>query len=175
MPKRPVHFEPCGPFPLTRTTNRFGKSISDLSVKNFWESSSTASLKDEIGCYLFVLGRKPFYVGKATKSFGQEVFNPKNMSTYRDLVTRFPGKPSLYFVAHRKGAERRGASPRAVISHVEKLLIGLAHEANAELTNVQHRNKPERFCIAGVYNSGKGKPSKSATMVRDVLRLQKKK
>jgi hypothetical protein len=169
-----VHFDPRGPFPLKRDTNRQGRSISAVSIEKFWAIPKVAHLKSKIGCYVFVIGKKPFYVGKATRSFGGEVFNNKNLATYRETVTKFRGRTSLYFIVYRKEASQRGKAPTRTISKVEKLLIGMAHEANPELTNVQHKNRPIRYCIAGVFNSGRGKPSESANGVRKILRLEKK-
>jgi hypothetical protein len=169
-----VHFDPRGPFPLKRDTNRLGRSIGDLSVERFWALPKVAALESKIGCYVFVIGNRPFYVGKATKSFGSEVFSNKNLAAYREAVTKFPGRVSFYFVVYRKESAHRGKAPTRIIAKVERLLIGMAHEANPGLINVHYKNRPIRYCIAGVFNSGRGKPSSSANMVRGILRLEKK-
>ena len=57
-----------------------------------------------VGCYIFAVekGKRlmPWYVGKATKSFSQEVFNGGNCHKYDEaLGLAVTGKPILFLVA----------------------------------------------------------------------------
>ena len=169
-----IEFIAEGPVPLAVESGHYGRCLDENLEEKFWSQPRAKSVKAKIGCYIFTLSTKPYYVGKATKSFGQEVFNLKNLNTYRDVVTRFVGKPSMYFISHARPAGRKGATPTRVIAQLEKLLIGLAHEANPSIRNNHHLNKEDRFHISGVYNSGQGKPSAAAAKVRKLLKLAKK-
>jgi hypothetical protein len=174
IPRKPINFQPAGPFSLKVEKMRYGRTIDDKALSAFWKTSKVTPFAQKVGCYIFAMGNKPYYVGKATKSFKQELFSSKNLATYRRVVAEAAGKARIYFVAHRKLDGQKGARPTKVISQVEKLLIGMAHEANPDLENVQHLNKEDRFVIVGVYNSGRGKPSQSARLLRSALKLTKK-
>jgi hypothetical protein len=166
--KQPVHFKVLGPYRLRVSKQKFGRCIEEATFKDFWLNHS--GLAKQKGCYVFTMSKRPFYVGKATKNFRQEVFNLKNVNTYQSVLRSVHGKPCLYMVVL---SDHKGKTPSSIISQVEKLLIGLAHEANPDLKNVHHKNKEDRFVIGGVYNSGRGKRPKEAKAFRSVLNLQR--
>jgi hypothetical protein len=74
----------------------------------FWtQSDELRELGTERGCYVFAIragkGVTPIYVGKATKSFKQECFNPSNRHKFSNGMADYvKGTPVLYFVRHPK-------------------------------------------------------------------------
>jgi hypothetical protein len=78
-----------GPFDLPFEKRPGGRT---LSFDAFWsENSSAAYLSAERGCYVFAIQAKaltPIYVGKATKTFKQETFNPSNRHKYSQRIQR---------------------------------------------------------------------------------------
>ena len=97
-------FEIHGPFEIAFEKRRGGRM---LVFDNFWTEQSDANyLAEERGCYVFVIRNRtltPNYVGKATKTFQQEVFNPTNRTKYHNGFSEFgKGTPVMYFVVHPK-------------------------------------------------------------------------
>jgi hypothetical protein len=78
---------------------------------DFWNGDSKAAfLAEERGCYVFAIrsggGMQPIYIGKATKSFRQETFNPANKHKYHNGFSDYAkGTPLMFFVVSstRKG------------------------------------------------------------------------
>jgi hypothetical protein len=106
----------------------------------------------------------PWYVGKATRGFGQEVFTDRNCRLYAealDLAGR--GTPVIYFVVLPSGA--RGPTNLRAIGRLEDLLIRDCGGQNSRLRNRQNVSI-YKHVISGVMNSGQGKPSQAAKVVR---------
>jgi hypothetical protein len=68
------------------------------------KESDAYHLAEERGCYVFAMrnrGLNPIYVGKATRCFKQENFNPGNRHKYRSGCSDYgKGTPFMYFVVH---------------------------------------------------------------------------
>jgi len=67
----------------------------------FWRDNDSVAW--EKGCYIFAFragrGTKPVYVGKATKSFRQEIFTHHKLSLYHSaLADQKRGAPVIFFV-----------------------------------------------------------------------------
>ncbi len=72
-----------GPFDIDFEKRKGGRV---LLFDEFWAEDSDAKyVEGERGCYVFAIrtgrGTTPVYVGKATKSFKQETFNPANKNS----------------------------------------------------------------------------------------------
>jgi hypothetical protein len=69
-------FSVVGPFDVPFTKKKVGRTINSANAKEFW--TSRPALAKKRGCYIFAFraakGMKPVYIGKATKTFEQEVF-----------------------------------------------------------------------------------------------------
>ncbi len=100
---------------------------------------------------------RPYYVGKATKTFGQEVFAPTKLVHYNHaMANQKLGTPCLFLVV----APRHGATPQ-LIGHAERELIRMAAQANPNLCN-KVGIKPPRWAIQGVIRGNAGGKSASA-------------
>lgn len=155
-------FSVYGPHKISPEIFKVCKSITKRSEAEFLKEHT--ELLKRIGCYVFAIragkGIRPWYVGKATKTFAQEIFTSKNCRTYNEvLADQGKGSPVMFFIARD---EHKGATPRIAIDQIESYLILAAGQANPKLKNMQKRKKIEPWRIPGVVNSGKGNISESA-------------
>lgn len=147
-----------GPFEITYENCKGGRS---LVFDDFWSKSADVnSLAEEKGCYVFAIrsgrGFTPVYVGKATKSFKQEIFNAANCNKYHDGFKEYAkGMPLIYFVVH---PAQRGPTSYKEIREIENFLIQAGVTKNPKLQNLRGTQKP-RWSIKGVIRSGPGKRS----------------
>jgi hypothetical protein len=77
-------FRVAGPYKIPFDQKAGGRV---LHHKTFWkQSEELRDLSIERGCYVLALraskGATPLYVGKATKTFKQECFNPSNLHKF---------------------------------------------------------------------------------------------
>ena len=93
-------FSVHGPIVVPYYQGRGGRTITDDNVKEFWKkNNSFGKLR---GCYVFGMraakGLTPGYVGKATKSFKQEVFSPHKLAKYQQFCADYlKGPPHTLF------------------------------------------------------------------------------
>jgi len=107
-------------------------------------------------------------VGRATRSFKQEVFTPHKLEKYQRCLADFNRcTPVLYFLCAPDG---RGALNRSAVAELEEFLIQTAVKRNPDLLNVRG-TKRQDWAIAGVVRSGVGKPSKAARSFSKILGL----
>ena len=112
----------------------------------------------------------PVYVGKATKSFKQETFNPSNRQKYSDGFSEYAkGTPVMYFVAL---SQARGPANAKQIAQVEEFLIQAGVAKNPGIQNVRGAQKPD-WSINGVIRHGAGKPSAAATDFSKLFDIQR--
>lgn len=159
-----------GPFPVPASTLAAGRHISAAEGKAFWEMHE--GLATDRGCYVFAFraakGFVPIYVGKATKSFGQEIFTDHKLNKYNyGLASRRKGTPVLFFVCLVK---TKGPVNRVAIDEAESYLIQSGLVANKHLLNSQ-KTKLESWSIGGVVRSGRGKQSAAAIDLCQCLKL----
>jgi len=107
-------------------TNMGGKrTIRKENIKIFWENYG--SVKNERGVYIFALTWRdsfvPYYVGKASGSFKNEIFAPHKLSKYKDILT-FKGTPVLFFII------QQGWKNDNINKKVEALLTVLCYRRN---------------------------------------------
>ncbi|MCL2831438.1 MAG: hypothetical protein FWD77_12000 [Betaproteobacteria bacterium] len=159
-----------GPFDVPAPKHAVARHISAEEGKQFW--GEHPDLADECGCYLFAFrasqGYKPIYVGKATKSFSQEVFASHKLDKYNQgLVSIKKGTPVLFFVSLDK---TRGRINESAIDEVESFLIQSGIVANKSLLN-SRKTKVESWSISGVVRAGAGQPSDAAKELCQCLKL----
>ena len=152
-------FEIHGPFEIDFEKKKGGRV---LVFDDFWEEDSDAHyLADECGCYVFAIRNRaltPIYVGKATKTFSQETFNPTNKHKYHNGFSEYAkGTPVMYFVVH---PTQKGPTNGRYIGEIEDFLIQAGVVKNPDLQNVKGTQQP-KWSIKGVIRSG-GKRTKSA-------------
>ncbi len=164
-------FTVAGPFEVPFTKRKVGRTISPANAKAFW--ASRPGVAKARGCYVFAFraakGMKPVYVGKATKTFEQEVFTDHKRNKYNDaLADQAKGTPILFFV---QLATTAGQVNKLAIDEAESHLIQLGLKANSKLAN-DKKTKVPSWSIAGVVRSGTGRPSKAAEKLRTCLKVE---
>ena len=163
-------FEVDGPFDITVEKRPGGKF---LVFDDFWDDDSAAAhLAEGRGCYVFAIsaggGLKPIYVGRATKSFRQETFNPTNRHKYHNGFSEYErGRPVMYFVVH---PPQRGPTHARHIEEIEDFLIQAGVAKNPGLQNVRGTGTPS-WSIKGVIRSGVGKRSAAEMDFRKLFDL----
>lgn len=158
-----------GPFDVPTARLPGGKSITPAQIKSFWAANPDHVAS--VGCYVFGMragkGITPFYVGKATKSFGQEAFAPHKLTKYLPALSEYKrGTPVMFFVAYPKA--KKGSTNLRHIAALEKFLIQQAAIANPYLCNIKHASAPA-WGIAGVLRSNTKKPTKGAAAFKALL------
>jgi len=107
-------------------------------------------------------------VGKATKKFRQETFNPSNRHKYHDGFSEYAkGRPLMFFVVH---PDQRGKTNEKEIGRIEEFLIQAGIVKNPELQNVRGAQRP-KWSIRGVVRSGKGKRTSAEAAFRRLFDL----
>lgn len=170
----PVLFDVEGPFDIPYDAHRKGvsKRISVSHGREFWSRPDCAPFRGATGCYVFALasgpGHSPWYVGKATKGFEQEVFTDHKIRTYNDVVfAGHKGKPVMFFVV-RPG--KKSAIGAKQIDEVETFLIQAAIHKNPELRNIKKIGGPP-WGIRGVVRGGRGQTTAPAKKLKGMMRL----
>jgi hypothetical protein len=162
-------FSVKGPFNVPVTRFKAGRSITRTDIATFWERYS--EIATECGCYIFgfraAKGSKPVYVGKATRTFKQEVFTNDKLKKYGDAFTsQAKGVPILFFVCLNRA---RGARNKAAIDGVESHLIQAGLAANKELLNGK-KISVESWSIGGIVRS-RGKAPAPAREFKKFIKL----
>jgi hypothetical protein len=146
-----------------------GRTITDENVRGFWAANTDLAKKR--GCYVFGIragkGLTPGYVGRATKSFKQEVFAHHKLTRYQQFLADYQkGTPVIFFLVV---PTKKGALNASHLRDLEIFLIQTGLAANADLLNIRG-TKTEQWGIAGILRA-KGKPSKSALLFRQLMKL----
>jgi hypothetical protein len=162
-----------GPFKAEYTLSRAKiKCIDSSHGHAFWKRPDVASLASKQGVYVFVLkasqGYTPVYVGKSTKGFKDEIFEPQKLNHYGNALAQGPkGTPMFFFVAPA-GTLRK--VPVQVCDEVETFLIQLAVRKNPHLRN-DKKTKLAQWTVKGVVRSGPGKRSSTEKAFGKMIRL----
>lgn len=159
-----------GPLSVPTAKTKIGKLIDSDSARRFWERYPDTA--DLCGCYVFAMsaagGLTPGYVGKATRSFKGEVFQPHKLTKYHQVLSDYlRGQPVLFFVV---APAPKGKPNTRHIAQVEKYLIRRAADVNPDLANIKHTKEPN-WSIAGVVRSGQGNSSDAAKKLKRALKL----
>lgn len=129
------------------------------------------SLKTKNGCYVFAMrsggGITPMYVGKATKSFGQECFTSHKLGKCNQVLADYARGSLVLFLFESPQGKK---TPIYQIDLLENFLIQSALSVNDELLNIK-KTKQENWSVRGLIRSSAGKPSKSAKAASSMLGL----
>jgi len=163
-------FKVEGPFEVPTYQGKAAKIVDSEGLPEFWSEIDT--LAKRRGCYLFAVraskGIRPVYVGKATKTFKQEVFTPHKLEKYQRCLADFKkGTPVLFFLLAPAG---KGKPNLTAVGELEDYLIQTAISRNPDLLNVRGTER-EDWGITGVLRSGVGKPSRAARDFKRTLGL----
>ncbi len=163
-------FGVAGPYQVPVYQGKAARTITDDNAKEFWKKNPDLASKK--GAYVFGVragkGSTPAYVGRATKSFRQEVFAPHKLTKYQQSLADYQkGTPILFFLAVPK---KKGATNTAHIKALENFLIQTGLAANPDLLNVKG-TRTEEWGIGGVIRGGKGKPSKAARQFKTFMKI----
>ena len=166
-------FQVSGPFNVPVYQGANGRIVREEDGAEFFSDHPAHSKKR--GCYVFAMrsggGITPTYVGKATKSFGQECFQGHKLSKCNQtLVDYVKGTLVLFFFEAPLGSK----PPKTQIDQLETFLIQTALSANPYLLNIK-KTKQELWSITGILRSGSGKPSKAALAARSMLAIAPRK
>ncbi len=148
--------------PLKIPTSRGGKKkVKYISspAEIFW--SQYTDYEDYMGCYVFGIragkGVTPYYVGKATKSFKQEIFTSGKLIKYnKALIEATVGTPVMFLIIY---PSKKGKVNKPHIEQLEKYLIQLGISKNRDLANIQGIKQP-RWGVKNIVRSGQGNHSK---------------
>jgi len=152
---------------------KFKKRIDQSSArrKKFWQSIEERypGLATAVGCYVFALGRVPWYVGKTEKlRFEMEAWQPHKIDHYETaLATRKRAEPVLYLIAKRTPAGRFSKASswgHRDVRLLEGLMIGAALRRNEELLNKRDTKYLRAIHVPGFMNVvGRGRWHKPAS------------
>lgn len=164
-----IEFEIQGPFEIPFTKGPGGRIVH---WDEFWRTNEIeeAEVKGAKGVYVFAWraskGYTPWYVGSATKTFGQEATSDRNQKIYLEIMSGYKsGTPVLFFVVH---PAQRGKANRKAILEIEDFLIPFCAKANKALKNV-HGNRAPSWRINGFIRSRQGpRPIAARRFVRCV-------
>lgn len=154
-----------GPFVVPVIKKAVGRRVDKTELPTFW--NETGIVCKSAGCYVFGMraggGISPIYVGKTTKTFYQECFQPQKIEKYNDALSdAIRGKPVMFFVC-LKGKDRNGS-----ISDVEQYLIDIALAKNPNIRNIKGTKGPD-WSIKGVIRSGKGAATKQSKIFKGMM------
>jgi hypothetical protein len=143
------------PFGVDIFRNDRGRLIRKEEGKKFFKNHRKH--KESTGCYLFCKrvggGILPYYIGKSTTGFENEVFNSDNREKYSQVVVEYGiGTPVLIFVVH---PVKPGLNNNGHIKELENFLIYYGKKANPRLLNVQNIGSAkinDNWGIKGVHN-----------------------
>src|ERR1035437_2519542 len=115
-------FQVEGPFEVPTYPGKAAKIVDSEALADFWDSAEGVGRRR--GCYLFAVragkGFRPIYVGRATKSFKQEIFTPHKLEKYQRCMADFKkGTPVIFFLL---APAAKGAPNRTAIAELEEYL-----------------------------------------------------
>lgn len=168
--KSVAEFVVLTPLPLPILKEPHGRLIAEERLDgHFWSTSGAAA---DVGCYIFAMrGGKgaitPWYIGKATVSFRQEVFTPDKLVRYYKVLAKGQGTPLMFLV---RFCRKKKVNVKAIKS-LETFLIGLGFEINSKLMN--KRGRPIiPFSIKGVLPARPGEAkARAARQFRQMMSL----
>lgn len=166
----PTLFTIHGPIEVPVYQGKAGRTITKDEVEAFWKSNSSHA--HQRGCYVFGIragkGFTPGYVGKATKSFKQELFANDKLAKYqRFLIDYVKGTPTLFLLVY---SVKKGKPNTKHVTDLEKFLIQLGMSANPEILNIKG-TQTEEWGVQGMLRAGKGKPSTSAKRFKKMMKF----
>lgn len=160
-------FISAGPYEIPVEKNAKGtKLVTRDLAREFFEFDE--GLGRGRGCYIFAIrnrGLRAVYVGKATKSFQQEVFTADKLQKLNEALHAWThGTPVVYFIV---APARLSAD---TIAETERYLIQIAKRAWPDMLNIHHSGAPD-WEIRGVTSSHPGTKSDAAADLISMLKL----
>lgn len=172
-------FQTFGAFPVPLDAHEnIPDDLSELWVQVEQRKSGLSRAK---GCYVFGIktsgGRSilPWYIGKTTRSFDRECFQPHKRVIYGKALSYYKRAiPHIFLISRltRGGALYKGAGSRAT-DFLERHLISLGLQVNSDLLNKRDTTLYREVQLRGILNSDGGKPDKAASALRLALRLSR--
>lgn len=171
-----MKYEVHGPFPIQKANRLVDHSAA--AKRRFWEEVEDIEpgLSEAVGCYLFCIGKKPWYAGMAERqSFERECFALHKLLAFNSALNKVKkGRPQLILIS--KMTNRGRFAKPTVNGHrasqfLEDMIIGMTLAANAEAVNIKGTKFPKELSVPGVINTPQGKGSKkSVQFLRSALR-----
>jgi len=161
-----LNYDIHGPFEVIRSGRLVDKSAK--GKRDFWQSveENVPGLSDAVGCYIFCIGIKPWYVGLAEKqSFRSECFQPHKINAFNSAIDKTKGAPQLVLIGKLtpKGKfAKPGVNGHKASRFLEDLLIGMALSNNPLLENIRGTKFTKELVVPGVLNTPQGKAKKTA-------------
>ena len=128
----------------------------------FWNAveETVAGLPDACGCYVFLVGTRAWYIGKAEKqTFRMECFSAHKLNQYNKALQYVQSVPRLIFlvkITPAGYAAKHSKNGHKDIELLEKLLIGVALRKNPDILNVKDTKLLREMHVPGLINTGKG-------------------
>jgi len=170
MARSYTYFDVFGPYEIPVVKEIAGRYISN-GCPNFWKEPEPSEFRKERGCYLFALraakGYKPVYIGMATRTFGQECFQPHKIAGHYNpsLAKAQRGTPVMFFLVAERKRERVNKS---TLMDLERTMIRWAGDKNPELSNKNNKTV-YTWGIHGVEGGKVGKPGRAAQQFRKAI------
>ncbi|MDD9886516.1 MAG: hypothetical protein OXU83_05080 [Gammaproteobacteria bacterium] len=180
-------FRVYGPFKIPRVRKRRGGLHIDKPNSEFWEDTiggKIPALPNAIGCYVFCVNTKPWYVGKTENSFKSECFTDNKVNIYnRAYYEVKSGTPRLFLLARltnsgalfRKPPKKKAKGKIQSIDKLELMLIGMALKKNPKLLNVKGTKWLKEIKVEGFLNTKRNTGGKSAKQLRGAFGINRKK
>jgi len=156
-----MDFKVHGPFDVPRV----GKLISRHAAEQraLWDQveEEFPGLSSSIGCYLFALRGKVWYVGMAGKqSFSKECLSLHKQALFNEALQKVPNAKPKLFLLPKVGPSGKFRLPSGqdhpVIEAVENILIGVALKRNPSLLNIRGTKLLRDVNVPGVMNNRPG-------------------
>lgn len=162
-------YDVIGECEIHRTKVGRARAIVNKDIVEFWETFP--DVKKKKGVYIFALTWKgsfmPYYVGKASKNYGQEIFGPQKLVKYNYSILKSHGNAVFFFVV------QQGTRNDNLNRKVEIFLTAMCYKRNPHIQNIQNK-KEDKWFIKGVLNhkgQGKGKISTDSKKLKLCLGL----
>lgn len=179
-----MQYEIFGPLQIERKPDN--NLVDKKRLAEFWKNleKDHPGLPMACGCYIFVTkaskGFKPWYVGKANKSFKQECFSEQKLNHYNDVLATIASKngkgdPKLFLVARKTEGGKFTSSSKDEKGHsdvnfLENYLIAEALRKNPKIRNTKGTKFLSEIRVPGFLNSGKGKLSEPSKALKLALK-----
>lgn len=156
-----MNYDVFGPFKVERDRRLINKTVD--AKRSFWAAieESAQGLPDAVGCYMFCIGGKPWYVGLAERqSFRGECFQPHKINAFNSALNNSKrGQPTLLFIAKRTNTGRfakPGVNGHKSTRFLEDMLIGMALANNPLLENIKGTAMIKELVVPGILNTPRG-------------------
>jgi len=159
-----------GPFEIPIYRRSAGRIVRAQEGNAFFKAHS--HLSGRRGCYVVGMragrGVTPTYVGKATKTFKQECFEPHKLGKLDETLVEYDrGTLVVFFIIAPTG---RGRPPTSQIGDLEKFLIQAGVAKNPDLLNVKDTRQAE-WSIKGVIRGKSGRPTRVSSAFKRAMSI----